>query len=565
LPAEQQEHGDFATLRRDFVNIPSRKTMLLALVVFVNGMAVMILEMVGARLIAPWLGTSITVWTSLIGVILASLSLGCWLGGRLADKHLSAAASARAVNRKGKGPRVSDADGAGSVHDRAAAVLAGLLTAAAVTVLITAGVQRFLLESLSGSVPSLHLAAVLAALSLFFLPGLFCGMVSPYAIRLAITDSETAGSVVGRLNALATVGSIAGAFLGGFVLISWFGSVETTLGVSALLLAAAACVRLRPVLVRITVGLCLLLVMFVNWSYSSYQAASGVITEETRYACVRVANGLLEGRAVRLLFTDPGSCQSASFMDDPAALAFAYTRFYALGAFMNPQARRILMLGGGGYSVPKWLLAGRSELTARDFRLDVVELDPGITALAQRHFNAPAADPRMRVFHEDARTFINRAAGEEAFRASGPYDLIFADIFNSYYTVPFHVGTVEAARKIRDLLAPDGIYIMNVISAITGDKGRLLRSIRNAFAEVFGEVHIFPVQSTYSGAMVQNVMLMAFRTPRPLPDPAKAPAHVASMLSRRWTSSLPDPEKDVPPLRDDYAPVERYTLGFHEK
>ncbi len=558
---------------------------MLALVVFLNGMAVMVLEMVGARLLAPWLGTSVVVWTSLIGVILACLSLGYWLGGRLADNYLRPAAAPKPEKKSGKARRAALTDkaetanagtandddtaaaGARTANTRAVAMLSNLLVGASIAVFITAMLQGVMLPALAKAVPSLHLAAVLAALLLFALPSMLCGMVSPYAVRLAITNSETSGAVIGRLNAVSTVGSIVGTFLGGFVLISWFGSMETTLGVSAILLATAALVRLKPVLSKVALALCLILAAFAHKSYTAYmiEAENAPIDVDTLYSSVRVADGLMEGRPVKLLFTDPGSCQSGSFMDAPAELAFAYTKFYALGTSMNPTAKRILMLGGGGYSVPKWLLAGRSELASPDFSLDVVELDPGITDLAQKYFKTPTDDPRMRIFHEDARTFVNRAADALPAGAAGPYDLIFADIFNSYYSVPFHVGTVEAAQKVHALLAEDGIYIMNIITAVNGDNGRLLRSIRNAFTEAFGEVHLFPVQSAYNGTMVQNVMLLAFRTPRPLPDAAKPglSPHIASMLSHRWTSPLPSSEKDVPPLRDNFAPVERYTLGFH--
>jgi spermidine synthase len=221
------------------------------------------------------------------------------------------------------------------------------------------------------------------------------------------------------------------------------------------------------------------------------------------------------------------------------------------------------MLGGGGYSIPKWLLAGRSDLARNDFFLDVVELDPGMTRAAGKYFQVPLHDPRMRVYHEDARAFINRASAAVPAGEYGPYDLIFADIFNSWYTVPFHVGTREVARKIHGLLAKEGIYMMNIITAVNGDNGRLLRSIRNAFREVFGSVELFTVHSR-DAAMVQNVMLLAFRTPRPLPDPLqeKMPRHMAKILATRWTASFPAQENDVPPLSDAFAPVERYTLGF---
>ena len=423
--------------------------------------------------------------------------------------------------------------------------------------------------AIRGAVPSLYLATVFATVLLFGLPALLCGMISPYAVRLGITGSDTSGAVIGRLNAIGTVGSIIGTFLGGFVLVSWFHTSTIILGVAAALLGAACLVRLRPILSKVLLGLMILTGIIGNEAYTAWVAQEGFargmpITINSPYASIRVAKGTQGGRDVLLLITDPGSAQSGMFVDDPLELLFDYTNFYGLGTAMHPGAKRILMLGGGGYSVPKWLLGGLSDLHGEAFSLDVVELDPVMTEVAGRFFQTPLEDPRMNIFHEDARTFINRAVAALGRDDAGPYDLIFADIFNSWYSVPFHVGTAEAARNIYRLLADDGIYIMNIITAINGDNGRLLRSIRNAFLESFAEVHIFPVQQRFNSGIVQNVMLLAFKTPRALPDPARehVPPHIALMLANRWTSPFPAPENDVPALRDDFAPVERYTIGF---
>lgn len=524
---------------------------MLAVVVFLNGMAVMVLEMAGARLLAPELGSSIIVWTSLIGVILASLSLGCWIGGRLADSVLLAS-----------GGRDGD-------RRRAWSVLSRLLAAASASAFLAAALGVYVPGAVRSAIPSLHLGAVCATLALFALPAMLCGMVSPYAVRLAITTSDTAGAAIGRLNAIGTVGSIVGTFLGGFVLLAWFSTGTIILGVAAGLLAAAMLVSLRPFMSKAVLGLLILAGVIGNESYASWVAETGFargipITIDTPYSSMRVVRGRQNSREALLLMTDPGSSQSGMFEDDPLELIFDYTRFYGLGTAMNPDAERILMLGGGGYSVPKWLLGGRSDLSGDGFSLDVVELDPGMTRVAQRYFKAPLEDPRLHVRHEDARTFINRAAAAVPEGRAGPYHLIFADIFNSWYAVPFHVGTAEAARNIHTLLADDGICIMNIITAISGDNGRLLRSIRNAFLESFAEVHVFPVQQKFNGNLVQNVMLLACKTPRPLPDPAResVPPHIARMLANRWTSPFPPPEADTPALHDDFAPVERYTLGF---
>jgi predicted membrane-bound spermidine synthase len=512
-------------------------------IMFLSGAMVMVLEMVGARLLAPHLGTSVIVWTSLIGVVLASLSVGYWLGGRLADRTLSR----RTLSR----------------------ILAG----AALSVLTVALAHGRVVGWVAGGLDSLYVAAVVAAVVLFAVPGVLCGMVSPYVVRLALSDMDTSGAVVGRLYAVSTTGSILGTFLGGMVLVSWFGSTLILHGVAACLLGASLLAHPRAPLARLAM---LAAVGGLAWASHAYAAFSeryyGVRVTETPYNHIRVYDATQAGRPMRLLATDPGRYQSAAYPDDMAELALPYTRFYALGPALVPQARRVLMLGGGGYSVPKWLLSGRAGLDADALRVDVVELDPGMTGVARRHFGL-ADDARLRIFHEDARAFLNRRAARPAGGEGGPnsrnggneaarYDLIFTDIFNSYYSVPFHVGTVEAARHMRALLADDGAVVMNIISAAGGEDGRLFRAIRAAFAASFADVRVYAVATADSTDYVQNLMLVA-RPVAGLPEvpAASLPPEVREMQAHRL--NLPDVARDgVPPLTDEYAPVERYALGL---
>ena len=175
---------------------------MLEIIAFCCGALVMVLEMVGARVLAPHVGTSAVVWTSLIGVVLACLALGAWLGGCLADRHLS---------RRG---------------------LALILLGASLGSALAAGTHRLVGGALSAAITDIHLAAVACALGILALPALCCGMISPYIIRLRIRDVATSGATVGRLYALSTAGSIAGTFLGGFVLISFFASGTILWGVA---------------------------------------------------------------------------------------------------------------------------------------------------------------------------------------------------------------------------------------------------------------------------------------------------------------------------------------------
>lgn len=510
---------------------------MLELTVFLSGALVMVLEMVGARVLAPHVGTSAIVWTSLIGVVLACMALGAWAGGRWADKKLSRRCLGQVLAGAGAGCGL-----AAFCH---AAVGAGVTSA----------------------IGNLYLAAVAAAAGIFAVPGFFFGMITPYVIRLRIASVDTSGTTVGRLYALSTAGSILGTFLGGFVLISFFSSTTILWGAAiGMLLLSLGNAPARPLLRLLLLVLCAL----SAWQHALYRpwlAHNGeALMLESPYNSIRITEGLDPaegGRRVRLLATDPGYSQSGMYLDAPAELYFKYTRFYALAPYFVPKAQNVLMLGGGGYSLPKWLLSGRGGPgrpggpDGRDLRLTVVELDPAMTAVARRWFGL-GQDARLTVLHEDARAFLNRQ--------NARYDLVFVDVFNSHYSVPFQMATLEAAQALRRAVAPGGALMMNVISALEGEDGRLFRGIYNALAAAFPDVRVFCVGRPDRPAEVQNLMLLAFAEKRPETGSAfasageKAPPatpELAAMLRARYLRPV---QKDILPLTDDLAPVERYAL-----
>ena len=176
----------------------------LELIAFVGGSVVMVLELIGARILAPYLGNSIFVWTSIIGIILAALSLGYHLGGRL------------------------------SAQKPTLQTLAGILLVAGVLITITAIIKTPILELASNL--GVRGGSVVATLLLFAPASVILGMISPYAIRLKITDVESSGGVAGNLYAISTIGSIVGTFLAGFVLVPLFGSSQLLYGLSGVLI-----------------------------------------------------------------------------------------------------------------------------------------------------------------------------------------------------------------------------------------------------------------------------------------------------------------------------------------
>ena len=488
---------------------------------FLCGAGVMVLEMTGSRLVAPFLGTSLVVWTALIGVVMASLCAGNWAGGLLADRRPERRVLARIV----------------------------FLSAVCTGCLAWAG--NAVLSFLSGLDLNLYLASVLAALLIFAIPSLLLGMVSPFVVRLAMDDIGTSGGTVGRFSALSSAGSILGTFLGGFVLISLAPS-----GVILLMLATVLAVL--ALLLRLSAWRITLPVLFLLAAAATSAATGGLpmtpvgMHIDTPYNHISIVeSNQADGRRVRILMTDPQGAQSLMYTDDPNELVSDYTKFYDLAFHFKPDTKNILMLGGGGYCVPRHVLAERPGVS-----FDVVELDPGITEAARRYFSIPE-DPHLRIFHEDARAFLNRAARDPERRDS--YDAVFMDVFGSWYSIPFHLTTVEAAQRMHDLLRPDGVLIVNVISSLQGPRSGVFHGIYAALESIFPRLLIFPASASDPryALSLQNLMIVAFRSPElpavpPVPDPA-----VVSLLEHQWLEGF---QALVPAFTDAFAPVERYAL-----
>ncbi|MDL2285419.1 fused MFS/spermidine synthase [Desulfovibrio sp. OttesenSCG-928-F07] len=529
---------------------------MLEAIAFLCGAAVMALEMTGSRILAPHLGSSVLVWTALIGVIMACLSAGYWLGGKMADKDPS--------------------------HKKLAVIILG----AAFCVLAIAIFQQDMLSNISTMIERPEIAAIAAATVLFGPASLLLGMVSPYIVRVALHSRnipvEKSGAVIGRFSAMSAVGSILGTFAGGYYLIAWVGSRQTLfmLATSLMIIAFIALISNKVTLRRNKILAIFPIIGLALGVYGAYlnsadeQKAlnSGNFITDTRYSSLLIQEGYDENRQhLRLLSTPPELTQSAMRVDAPTELVLDYTRAYALAWQMRPQANKLLMMGGAGYSIPKYLLKTREKIN-----LDVVEIDPGMTELAKKHF-ALQDDARMQIFHEDARTYLNRYAKT----GKAEYDIIMGDTFSSVYNIPFQLSTVECAQRVYDSLKDDGVYIGNVLSAVTGPKSQLLSSIKASFDEVFDSVHIFPLDIK-DPAKVQNVMLVALKEGSTIPavkeleaqgmnavlsktSPQAAADEFATaykMLNNEWKVFLVGA---IPPLYDDYAPVERYALPLTQK
>ncbi len=486
------------------------------MIVFISGGVLLALEIVASRVVAPYFGNSVYVWGSLIGVFLAALSLGYFLGGRAATRWPAWGPFLTLVLASGACiypiPHVAGAVlGAIAVHDFGPRA-----------------------DTLIGST------------ALFFLPSVLLGTVSPYAVRLRARSVEGIGNVAGILYALSTLGSIAGTLLAAFVLISAFGvrSIIQILGATEMGLALLGWVWYR----RVGAGAAAAAVMAGVLTLGGAVPPDGpgvIYARDTIYHRITVSDeGLL-----RYLKLDR-YWQSARDLDAPQRTVFGYTDYLHLPLVFQPAPRRVLFVGMGGGTAPSRFYRDYPEV-----QIEVVEIDPAVVETARRFFALPTG-PRIRVHIQDGRRWLRRTPER--------YDLITLDAY-LIDTIPFHLATREFYTEAAARLAPGGVLASNVIGAIIGPQSRLFRAIYKTYRSVFPAVYVFPVNGGPSEAL-QNIILVGTMEPRL--SRAEILARAARVVETgrvriegyvRDAGDLyegPVETEGVPLLTDDFAPTD---------
>lgn len=487
------------------------KKYILEITVFACGAVVMIFEIVGSRVLGPYFGNSIFVWTSLIGIVLGGLSLGYYFGGKISDKE---------ANRN---------------------TLSLVIVSAGVAIGLTSIIKHPLLSLLQESFLGDKISLLTGSVILFLPAAILLGMVSPYAAKLKLDSLKNSGSTVGNLYALSTMGSIIGTFLAGFYLIPSFGTTNLLLVIAIILITNSFFLSKKNFFkTKIAILIIFGFSIFAVSSLRSIAANNGFIDVDTmynRFLIYDYENPNLD-REVRVMKTDSGN-QSAMFLDSND-LAIEYTKYYDLANFFNPNPKKTLMLGGGGYSYPKYFLEKYPEAT-----MDIVEIDPGTTDLARKYFNLKD-DPRLKIYHKDGRVFLNQT--------NNKYDAIFGDAFSSSSSIPYQLTTREAVQKKYDILNRDGVVVLNIISAMEGDGGQFLRAEYKTFKNVFPQVYLFPVNYPDDKDKIQNVILVALKSKREVDFISQNP-QISEYLGHLWKEDIAN---DMPILTDEHAPVDYY-------
>ncbi len=491
---------------------PDRTLFFYSLIVFLSSAVVMILEITAGRLIAPYVGVSLYSWTSIIGVVLAGLSLGNWAGGVWVDA------------------------GAG---DRQAGLA---LAAAAVSTLGVVLMLTLVAPAVQSRPLGLISASFLLSLGLFFVPAVCLGLVTPMLTTLALRRDPRAGHVVGRMHALAALGSIVGTFAAGFVLIQYLGTRAVIVGAGAALLALAFPLLRESKVVAAAMTTMAVLVLGAGMAR---QGMAIPCDEESQYYCIRVVNsaGAAEPGATRTLVLDH-LVHGISYGPDGTLLFAPYAHLMdeLIRRHLGTRAdtARYFFAGGGSYSQPRAVLTAFPAA-----RVVVAELDPAVTRIAQERLFL--AGNNLTVMHTDARVALSEAA-------PASYDVVVGDVFHDV-ALPYHLTTVEYAALVRSRLSADGIYVLNVVDAFPDPQ--LVKSIVKTLAMQFRQVDVW--LETIPGGQDRVTYVISAS------DEAELPRELESAhgLARRWlrvTEPLLNtgtPLSRLPVLSDDYVPVER--------
>jgi spermidine synthase len=426
----------------------SREQRFLYLLVFVVGMASLGAEIAAARLMSPYFGASTIVWANTIAVVLVSLSIGYWLGGRLGDDH---------------------------PHLRGLCAMVG--AAAILLALVPFAARPFFsvsVDALDEISAGAFVGSLVGVLALVALPIVLLGACSPWAVRLATPDVDHSGRTAGRLYAISTAGSLVGTMSAALLFIPFIGTQRTFLVFAlALALVAAAGLGWRYLGVPALVGA--VIAVPVGTVKAKTHSGERVIYEtETRLQYARVveeADGtrkleLNEGVAEHSLYR-PGSYLTGNYWDGLVVTPFAS---------LTHAPSRVAILGNAAGTVAR--AYGHYFPTTQ---IDAVEIDPELAQIGRRYFEMRA--PHLTVHNEDARPWLRKAPGD--------YDVIVLDAYRQPY-IPFYLATREFFELVRDRLAPGGVAIVNV--GHPEGSSELERVIGRTMAEAFPVVLRDPIE-----------------------------------------------------------------------
>lgn len=456
-----------ASAKPDAVPPPAHARLILALIVFLSGAAVMVIEICANRLLAPLYGNSVFTWTSLIGVILICFSAGGYLGGYLADKRADFA------------------------------VLGWLLASAAVLTMFIPAI--FALVGPAFVKSGIIAGPVLISLLLFAIPGVLLGAVSPASLRLYSLLGRDAhvGFAAGTISMLGSLGSFVGTFLSGFYLVSHFSrtSIFVSTGALLFLLALGAFYLARHnARVQAPVWVGGFIAMVIGATSQESKGVNVIYQHDSLYHRIQVTEQQTgTPSAIRYLELDSTTEGGMQVKDGDVVLQ--YQQFWRLPTMKSGfKMDNALFIGAGAFGMPEQLSRQYPQSI-----VDVAEIDPAVIETGRKFFKLDEF-PRVHAHATDARRFLASSEGQK-------WDFIFGDAYNGMRQIPLHLASKEFFQLVHEHLTPHGIFLMNVISAVEGPRSELLAGMVKTLEEMFPHVEIFAVARQLDVA--QNVMILA--------------------------------------------------------
>jgi spermidine synthase len=522
-------------------------------IIFFSSACIMVVELVAGRLIARHLGSSLYTWTSIIGVVLAGMSIGNFVGGRMADRWT---------------PERS---------------LGWLFLVASFSCVLSLGLNSVVGELQQGWKVLFPLRVVVSTLVIFLFPALVLGTISPVTAKMALDRSRTVGSTIGSVYAWGAVGSIVGTFATGFFLIAALGAK----GVVLFIAAGLGLIGLFLGPWRIVHAVWVAVVLFFLWLSQTSSAAAfqiacryglqegekrntwldqeqrwepswekGYFIRDGDYQYVRVYDhsvydeSIGRARQVRALQLDY-LIHGYVDLQDPSYLKYAYEKTYAEMAKLFVGDRKevaALFLGGGSYTFPRWVQWRWPKAIC-----DVAEIDP---LVVEANHEALGLDrgTTIRTYAMDARMALEELPPERR------YDLILGDAFTDL-SVPYHLSTVEFQRQLAARLKSHGVLMQNLIDDLhTG--GLFLGAYMLTLKAVFKHVYLVSTERQGLRKSRDTFVLVAFNSDNPL-LPAILERYVPGHKGALEGSILSDEQMaDLARrcgnriLTDDNAPVE---------
>lgn len=498
---------------------------LLYLAVFISGLTSLAVEMAASRLLGNYFGSSNLVYASIIGLILIYLTVGYFVGGRWADR---------------------------SPHYH---TFYRILAWASLAIALVPAAARPILRLAASAFENLQLGILFGSFTsvmvLFVFPVILLGTASPFAIRLAIQDSRSAGQISGLIYAISTLGSFLGTFLPVLVLTPLLGTYRTFLAISALLMLVALIGLWRSAGARAAamyLWMPAVLVLLLLWGMrGTDKSTRGLIYEgESAYNYIQV----IEENGYHLLRLNEG--QGTHSIYHPDVLFYGGPWEQVLAApFYNPppyrpeQVKRMAIVG-----LAAGTTARQAALVFPNIEIDGYEIDPKIVEVGRQYFNMN--EPNLNVFVQDGRYGLAHSPNH--------YQVISVDAYRPPY-IPPHMVTREFFTQVHDHLTTDGVMVINV-GRSPSDRS-LIDSLSTTILTVFPSVHVIDIPETFNSILYATVQPSQaenlLKNYEALAGPG-AGTHPLLLDSMRVALANPAPQPGLGKVfTDDHAPIEWMT------